>query len=120
MYKMTIALTKLSICCLYRRIFVRAGRAFKIALYFVMALIGLYYLGAVLATIFQCTPVQRSWNKTVPGTCMNIATFFYVNAGFNIATDVAIMILPIPVIHALQLPKRQRLLLCLAFAVGLL
>lgn len=113
-----IPLTKLSICLLYRRLFERAGRSFRIALYGLVGLILSYYTAALLATIFECTPVRKSWEKTVPGTCIDTVTFFFVNAGFNIATDVAIMLLPVPIIKALHLPMRQRIILCFVFAVG--
>ena len=120
MYKLVLALTKLSICFLYHRLFQRAGRSFKIALYGIIALISLYYLGAWIATIFQCVPVRSIWMKEVPGTCINITLFFYVNAGFNIFTDCLVMALPVPIIYALHLPGRQKIALCLVFAVGLI
>ena len=120
MYKLVLALTKLSICFLYHRIFQRAGRGFKIALYSVMALITSYYLGAWITTIFQCIPVPATWVKSINGQCINVTLFFYVNAGFNILTDVCIILLPVPVIRALNLPGRQKILLCLVFAVGLI
>ena len=120
MYKLVIALTKLSICFLYHRIFQRAGRPFKIALYTVMTLIALYYLAAWIATIFQSVPVPAIWIKSLQGQCINITLFFYVNAAFNIFTDVCIMVLPVPVIRSLNLPFRQKIALCLVFAVGLI
>jgi hypothetical protein len=119
-YKLSLLCTKLSICFLYRRIFERARAAFNTALYSVMVLVGAYYTAAVLVTIFECTPVSKSWIKSQPGHCINTTSFFYANAAFNIFTDVVIMALPIPVIYSLHLPLRQRLLLCCIFAVGLL
>ena len=118
-YKLVIPFTKLSICLLYRRLFERAGRNFKIALFSLGGLIIVYYAAAFLATILECTPVDKSWIKTEAGTCINTATFFFVNAGFNIATDAAIMLLPIPVIKSLHLPIRQRIILSFVFAVGM-
>ena len=120
LYKLVVPFTKLSICLLYRRLFERAGRTFKIALYSVAGLIVLYYAAAWLTTVFECTPVRKSWQKSIPGTCINTATFFFVNAGFNIATDVAIMVLPIPVIYSLHLPTRQKVALCFVFAIGIM
>ena len=89
------------------------------ALYSLMGLIISYYVAVWLVTVFECTPVQKAWEKTIPGTCIDTATFFFVNAAFNIATDVAIMLLPIPVIKSLHLPIRQRVVLSFVFAVGM-
>ena len=119
-YKSSIPCTKLSICLLYRRLFERAGRAFNIALYTLMALIAAYYSAAVLTTLFECTPIAKAYEKSLPGYCIDSGTFFFTNAGFNIATDIAIMVLPLPVIRSLHLPNRQKVILSLVFAVGLL
>jgi hypothetical protein len=43
---------------------------------------------------------------------------WYFNAGSNIVTDIAIMILPMPVIKNLSLPCRQKYLLMGVFAMG--
>ena len=85
-----------------------------------MGLIAAYYSAAVLTTIFECTPIAKAYEKSLPGHCIDSGTFFFTNAGFNIATDVAIMVLPIPVIKSLHLPNRQKVILSLVFAVGLL
>lgn len=42
----------------------------------------------------------------------------FVNAGLNIFTDVAIAILPLPVIKSLNLPKRPKLALMFIFCLG--
>jgi hypothetical protein len=40
------------------------------------------------------------------------------NAGINIVTDFALIILPIPVIQSLNLGRRQKIALISIFAVG--
>lgn len=70
------------------------------------------------ATIFQCTPVPRAWNKAIPGTCINNEYFWYANAGFSIATDLIILFIPMPLIYGLQVPRIQKAALVLVFALG--
>ena len=85
-----------------------------------MIFIALYYIIAILLTIFECTPVKKSWEKQLPGTCINLQTFFFANAAFNVITDILVMVLPIPVIAQLQITRKQRIGLGLIFCVGIL
>jgi hypothetical protein len=85
-----------------------------------MVVVVLYGIATTFATTFQCTPVSRAWDKTIPGTCINITAFWYANAGYSIATDVIILILPMPVIWGLRLRKAQKIGLMGVFALGIL
>lgn len=49
---------------------------------------------------------------------MNVGTFFYVNASFNVVSDLVVMGLPVPVIAKLQLAKKARIGLAFLFFVG--
>ena len=70
------------------------------------------------ASIFQCTPVVRAWNKTIPGSCIDITDNWYANAGFSIATDIIILALPMyPVYNPRILLGRKIALMCV-FALG--
>lgn len=68
-----------------------------------MIFITLYYITSFIVTVaFTCRPVERSWNKKVPGTCINQMLFIYVNASANIVLDLLVVSLPIPVIWKMQ------------------
>ena len=118
-YKSCILCTKESICFLYLRLFNVGHRRFRRTVIASMAFIALYYVIATILTIFECTPVKKSWDKPLPGTCLDLQAFFFANAAFNVITDVLVMALPIPVIAKLQIKRRQRLGLALIFFVGL-
>ena len=77
-----------------------------------------YAVASILATIFQCTPVVRTFDHDTPGTCINLTAFWYANAVANILGDFAILALPMPVVNSLHLPRRQRLGLMMVFALG--
>jgi hypothetical protein len=116
-YKVSINLTKISITLLYTRIFGNT-RWFRFTCYFIMTATAMYCVSSVAATIFQCTPVPRMWDKTIAGTCINTSQFYYANAGFSIATDVIILFLPMPLVLNLQIPKIQKVALFLVFTLG--
>lgn len=84
---------------------------------------GIVFVGAVGVTfttlaIFMCTPIQRGWDKSVPGTCVDEQSYLFSNSAFNMATDVIVFVMPIPTLWSLQLPLRQRLVLMATFTCG--
>lgn len=115
-YKVNINTTKASILILYLRIFVQ--RPFRIACWVMIAIIASYGIASTLAAIFQCSPIPRAWDKTIPGHCINITQNWYANAGFSIITDLIILLLPMPIIFSLHLPKSQKISLAFIFALG--
>ncbi|CZS92081.1 related to integral membrane protein [Rhynchosporium graminicola] len=115
-YKLTSNLTKASIILLYLRIFVQ--KPFRIACNMMLAIILAYMAATWFATIFQCNPIPRAWNKTIPGTCIDLTKNWYANAGFSIATDLIILVLPMPLLWQSRLPLNQKAALMGVFALG--
>jgi fucose permease len=50
---------------------------------------------------------------------MSIVTLFLCSAPVNIITDLAILVLPIPVLTGMRLPQRQKTILVVTFALGI-
>ena len=74
-------------------------------LYVIGFVIVAWWLASVLAIIFICHPVQFFWDKTIPGGhCGSDSGILYGVAGPNIATDIAVLVLPLPMIWRLQMP----------------
>ncbi|KAI9926674.1 hypothetical protein ASPWEDRAFT_722856 [Aspergillus wentii DTO 134E9] len=119
LYKINIGLTKISILLLYIRLFIR--RWFVITCWTWVGIVVAFTVGTVFSSIFQCTPVQYAFNKSIPGagTCLNLTAFWYANAAFNILSDFVIIALPVPIISKLQLPLKSKIALCGLFAVGI-
>lgn len=54
-----------------------------------------------------------------PGAkCIEIYTLTYTSAPINVITDLAILILPMPVLTSLRLPSKQKIILIMVFAGG--
>jgi hypothetical protein len=77
-----------------------------------------YILISIGIAIFGCSPIARSWDFYIPGSCVNKEAYFYAQAVFNIVTDFATLLLPIRMCLRLQLPTKQKWMLGLTFAVG--
>ncbi|KAL8935755.1 MAG: hypothetical protein Q9216_005278, partial [Gyalolechia sp. 2 TL-2023] len=110
-YKLSINPTKLSFLFLYLRIFppTRENRHFRIATCAVGTYILLYAVASVVATIFQCTPVGRYFDRSsVEGTCIDVEIFWYANAINNIVGDVLTLSLPVRKFWRIRLRKVEK------------
>lgn len=116
-YKAAINLTKCSILLLYLRLF-GIVRWMRWACRGLLGCVIIYCISSMTATIFQCNPVAKAFDKARTGTCINLATFWFANAGFSIATDVIVLLLPMPLVYGLEVPRAQKLALMAVFAIG--
>jgi hypothetical protein len=115
-YKLTINLTKTSILLLYLRLFPQ--RYFRIAAYTLLAIILAYMVATTCSSIWQCNPIAKAWNKSLEGSCISLTKNWYANAGFSIATDILIILLPQRVIWQLQMPLKQKVAIMGIFGLG--
>ncbi|MCJ1377737.1 hypothetical protein MMC17_000833 [Xylographa soralifera] len=77
-------------------------------------------LALTLLNIFQCNPVGAALEEAAPTTalCIDIVTIYLSSAPVNIITDLAILFLPMPILTAMRLPRRQHIILILTFSFG--
>ncbi|KAK3990483.1 hypothetical protein QBC44DRAFT_64269 [Cladorrhinum sp. PSN332] len=115
-YNVSIALVKLSILLLYLRVFTPVF--IRKSTYTVLVAVLLLSLWSVLSTIFFCIPVARFWDRTIDGSCLPRPPRWISGAIFNIASDFAILVLPLSVVRRLSIPTRQKIGLYLVFALG--
>lgn len=116
-YKITLNVTKISILLLYLRIFPQ--RWLRIGCYLILTLVVTYGLVSVFySSVFQCTPVSKAYQKSLPGHCINVRKTWQANAGFNIASDLMILVLPMPALHSLQMSSKPKLGLIFLFGLG--
>lgn len=117
-YAAGTAFTKLSIITSYLRIF--PHNILRRILYATAAVCTAIGISAIVATIFQCSPIQAAWDFTIDGSqCIPFVDFLYANAAISIATDLILIVAPLPYFWSLSLPLRQRLVICVLFGVSL-
>lgn len=85
-----------------------------------MAIVAAYGTWAVVSGFVNCVPVARFWDPSVGGSCLPFEAVWFFNASMNIATDVALLALPMPLLSRLQLPRMQKFALMGVFAMGIL
>lgn len=121
MYITGTGLTKLSILLFYLRIF--PNKSLRRNTYIMIAFCGAALVAFFFAVLFQCTPISAAWtfwDKQRGGHCINVKAIIYSQAIVNIVSDVPIMLIPIPTLISLSLPKGKKIGLIIVFGLGLL
>ncbi|CAG5156828.1 uncharacterized protein ALTATR162_LOCUS4621 [Alternaria atra] len=108
-YVWTPALAKLSLLALYYRL--NPDRKVQASIYALAVLVTGYSLAITVVAAGPCNPRTHTDQK-----CLTDLNLFM--ACINIITDFLILCLPIPMLHALQLPMKQKILLGFVFALG--
>ncbi|KAF5639537.1 uncharacterized protein FTJAE_4875 [Fusarium tjaetaba] len=74
-----------------------------------------------IGVFFFCTPIQSFWDSGVKGRCMlSQPTMWLISGIVHIVTDFAIIVMPLPIVWKLQLPRSQKLYLTGIFGLGTL
>ena len=76
----------------------------------------------VFVNAFECPKPSDAWSVEIlfqgSGSCRDLHPIYYSQAGFNIASDIAILLLPMPVLYNLQMRRNKRIALIAIFSAG--
>lgn len=116
MYTTCVAFIKLSVLELYKRLF--AIKSMILAANIMASIVVLWAVSIMVAATLNCIPINKFWDHTVEGSCINAAHFYYGMQIPNIISDFIILVMPIKVVIGLPIAKSQKLLLSGVFLVG--
>ncbi|OBT91592.1 hypothetical protein VE01_10362 [Pseudogymnoascus verrucosus] len=120
-YNPALMATKTSILIFYLRLS-RTNKLFRIGTYATMGVVNVVGLILTFINVFQCHPLDKIFSDSfVDPTqkCIPLVTLFLASSPANIFTDLAILVLPIPVLTGMHLPMRQKTILVLTFGLGI-
>ncbi|KAF5667068.1 hypothetical protein FHETE_5771 [Fusarium heterosporum] len=102
--------TKVSILLFYRRVFTRGGVTFRVAFWFGTILVMSYPIIFAFTMGFSCRPLSHFWTQVegTEGTCIDVGRFFVILAIINLATNVIVLLIPIPEVLKLQMSKGKK------------
>ncbi|GKU23121.1 unnamed protein product [Fusarium langsethiae] len=115
-YNIAMCLVKIGILLQYRRVF--AIQTIQLITCWGTALMVAWTVVIAFLNILICVPVAKFWYHDLPGRCLDPLLIWYIMAGFNLATDITIFCLPLPVIKSLNLPRKQKMMLFAIFSLG--
>ena len=111
---------KISLLLMYYRTF-SVNKRFRIAIYAAGTVTIMWFLASFWDTIFQCTPIEASWNHSIPSAkCQDIEKAALGTGITNLILDVLFIALPIPAIWDLKLPIKIKISLTCIFLLGIL
>lgn len=119
-YLITLCVVKFSILTFYRGI--SSQRSFRITIYTLMGIIGAFTTAMVFVNAFECPNPSDAWSTEIlfqgKGSCRDLHPIYYSQAGFNILSDIVILLLPMPVLYNLQMRRNKRIALIAIFSIG--
>jgi hypothetical protein len=111
-----VTLIKTGVLLFYWRIFVHP--MFRIATYAVGFFTWATYFVGAFGFAFQCAPVAFFWNRTLDGHCINTDAFDIIASAFFLVSDIAIYVMPMPVVWSLNMSSKKKLEVSIAFLLG--
>ncbi|KAF2163597.1 hypothetical protein M409DRAFT_68495 [Zasmidium cellare ATCC 36951] len=115
-WAVTVNITKASILVQYLRVV--NGQKTRMCCWLLMATLLPATLWGVFGGIFLCNPTAKLFDPQIPGHCRSAQTYWVSVAAVNIGLDFLTLLLTIPSISGLHLPRKQKLLTMLVFLLG--
>lgn len=116
-WDISIASFRLAILALYVQAF--PTKVFQNFAYGAMSIVCLFFVGSITTTFAICRPIASNWDENVKGKCGDEGTAELAAAAFNMALDIGIVILPVPVIWGLHMSKEKKAAVIATFALSL-
>lgn len=108
--------TKSSIIIFYLRLSRNTHGLLRTASWITLGVVNVAGFILTFFNIFQCIPVSEVFDPA--GKCIPLITLYLASVPVNIITDLAVLVLPIPVLTGMQLPRKQKTILIATFGLG--
>ncbi|KAL8793768.1 MAG: hypothetical protein Q9195_003598, partial [Heterodermia aff. obscurata] len=121
LYGLVIFLIKATILMLFLKLFGRL-RWMKLAVWVGLISSGIFYSASFIVFFVLCGPSGgKDWLEvSQTQRCQRSDIFGVIQGAFNVLSDFALLLLPLPAVWALKLPVSKRLGVCAIFMTGLL
>ncbi|KAJ5609503.1 hypothetical protein N7528_010070 [Penicillium herquei] len=115
-YNAAVLCAKASILMQYFRVF--PTHRMRVVCWIMITILGIYGTWAVISAFLNCIPVAKFWDDSISGFCLSKPGLWFSNASMHITTDLVILIIPIPALIAIDIPRKQKAALMILFALG--
>ena len=83
-----------------------------------MAFVSAFGVAVIISDVLTCRPLSKAWNPLQPGVCENTLQSLIALSSCNMALDLIIILLPMPMVWRLQMATRRKIELTIIFALG--
>jgi len=117
-YAPCMAFAKAVLCLFYSRL--NPNHIYQVAIRITLFLDIGAYTGIFFSLIFACSPIAASWSPLLEPTsiCINRGAIYIATAVIGVVTDALLIIIPIPTVWGLHMPRKQKIGLTSIFGVG--
>lgn len=119
MWSLSLGFSKTSILLLYSNLFKAEHYVITVARA-TIAINVAWAVGTILAACLICQPVSMNWETVSGGHCGNQVLSFILSGTIDVATSVAVIILPLPALYKLRMGIFKKLVLAVIFSLGFL
>jgi hypothetical protein len=103
--------TKTAILIFYLRIAKTTEVVLRIGSFVTLAIVNIAGVVLTFLNAFQCKPARAAFMPHIHGECMSVVTLYLCSAPVNVITDLAILVLPLPVLTGIHIPRKQKAIL---------
>ncbi|KAI1768206.1 hypothetical protein GGR53DRAFT_479376 [Hypoxylon sp. FL1150] len=120
-FAVDIMLMKASILLEWLRIFVPKGeRGYFFWICNILLVVNcLFYTAGIIALDLTCIPFRKTWDRTLPGKCIDSKGLDITSATISLVIDLTILVLPQKKIWSLHLSLKKKIGVAAVFAVGI-
>ena len=115
------SLVRFSALAFYGRIFrVRSStnKTWKLCFYAVCLICALWLLVLLIFDAFiQCKPIQAFWEGPME-SCVSLSTIYLLGTAGNFATDILVLLLPLPQVLKFNITWHRKLAISVSFILG--
>ncbi|KAH6721033.1 hypothetical protein BKA61DRAFT_589855 [Leptodontidium sp. MPI-SDFR-AT-0119] len=118
-YGPTAYLIKLTILLFSSRLYSLAHKP-TLAITVLILLMLAFYIPMEFAKIFICSPISAYWDRSAHphATCLDVKTLYFADTAVSVITDIAVLMVPIPLIWGMNLSKMRKFKVMALLAAG--
>jgi hypothetical protein len=115
-YVVTVGVVRISLLVFFLQTF--PDRRFQLITKILIGYVGLHTIIFALLLIFQCSPVNLAWDKTLNGQCLDLTAVTYAGAGVAVSHDIFTLLLPLNELRKLKMSAGKKLGVIVIFMIG--
>jgi hypothetical protein len=119
LFGIAVSCMKLSLLIMTRRIMTKGTGILRHVAAVTMFIVGCEGFIFAIVVVLTCSPVSAYWTlSATPQKCINEKAHLLAGGVINTFTDFLVFFLPLPTVLALQMPRRQHVILSILFDAG--
>ncbi|KAF2876294.1 hypothetical protein BDV95DRAFT_221543 [Massariosphaeria phaeospora] len=96
------------------------NRWIRHSLWGLLAINCMFMVAGTLIAMLNCVPIPKFWDRTIPGTCIDVKKYIYSTVIVTIITDVLVTAMPAWILYGLQMRRTAKMTIVCFLSLGLI